>query len=95
MLILQHTTTNLITIMIINSNNPCNLNANEAEHAIALSSGVIKLICGVANSVAELVCLNAYDEIKKHPKFRHLGKHCFNNAMKGFKTYKANLVNPS
>ena len=80
---------------LINANNQRNLSKDEAEKAIYSSSGVVKLVCGNANSAAHLVMLRAHDEIKRHPAYRHAVKRQYKKAVEAMEEYRRNLLHPS
>lgn len=66
---------------------------DEINHAIAR----IKLMVGIGNNAAWAACLDAYDTIKRHPRFNTLckggvtPKEDFERAFKEFKRYERNL----
>lgn len=64
------------------------------SHTLARASSVVKLVCGVANNAAYYVMMDAHDKVKKHPRYKHEVKKAFKDAIKEWKTYEANLVNP-
>ena len=78
--------------MIINVKNPKGLSKEEADHAVALSSGIVKLVCGVGNSAAHIVMLQALEEVKKHPAYRQTVKKAYKEAVKEMSAYRMRLL---
>lgn len=66
--------------------------------ALLAASGLMKELMGVANNAAWLVCLDAYDELKKLPNWRKRTKggdtvaQCFRKVFKEFHSYERNLI---
>lgn len=67
----------------------------EVERAIALSSGVVKVVTGVGNSAAHLIMLNSLAELKKTKLYRHQAKRAFKLALDEMDAYKRNLLHPT
>ena len=63
--------------MNINCRNVLGLDRKQAERAVYMSCGIIKLVCGVGNSAAHLVMLNAHDKIKQHPAYKQRVKKAY------------------
>ena len=61
-------------------------------NAMAKAAGVVKLICGVANNVAWLVTLDAYDHAKQCKRYRHEVKKAFKQAIAEWHAYENRLV---
>lgn len=56
----------------------------ELERALSNSSSVVKLACGVGNNCAIAVMLDAHDQIRKHPNYRHEVKRLYKQAIELF-----------
>lgn len=67
----------------------------EVERAIALSSGVVKVVTGVGNSAAHLIMLNSLAELKKTKLYRHQAKRAFKLALEEMEKYRRDLLHPT
>lgn len=65
---------------------------DELELALATSASVVKLTCGVGNNVAIAVMLDAHDQIKKHPNYRHQVKYLYKQAIELFRQNERQLL---
>ena len=68
------------------------LSREEMAKRVSKSSALIKMMCGIGNNAAWACCLEAMDQLRQHPNFRHKVKQGFNAAMEGFKAYERCLV---
>lgn len=64
----------------------------ELQDALAKSASVVKLVCGVANNATWHVMINAHDEIKKHPNYRHQVKRFYKQAFDVFRDNERQLL---
>lgn len=81
--------------MNINCRNVLNLDKQQLERAVAMSCGIVKLVCGVGNSAAHLVMLNAHDKIKQHPAYKQRVKKAYREAMSEMDAYRRGLMHPT
>lgn len=81
--------------MIINVKNPLGLSKEEAEHAAALSLGIVKLVCGVGNSAAHIVMLQALEQIQHHEGYKQAAKKAYKEAVKEMAAYRMRLLHPT
>lgn len=81
--------------MNINCLNILNLDKQQAERAVAMSCGIVKLVCGVGNSTAHLVMLNAHAEVKKHPAYKQKVKKAYKEAIAEMDAYRRGLMHPT
>ena len=81
--------------MNINCRNVLGLDRKQAERAVYMSCGIIKLVCGVGNSAAHLVMLNAHDKIKQHPAYKQRVKKAYKEAMAEMDAYRRGLRHPT
>lgn len=68
------------------------LNSEELGHRVFKSSVLIKTMCGIGNNAAWACCLEAMDQLRRHPNFRQRVKQAFKAAMEEFKAYERRLV---
>ena len=64
----------------------------ELTERVAKVAGLVKTVTGIGNNAAWAACLDAMDQLKKHPQFRHLVKREFNGALLDFKAYERQLI---
>ena len=64
----------------------------ELTERVAKVAGLVKTMTGIGNNAAWATCLDAMDQLKKHPRFRHLVKREFNSALLEFKAYERQLI---
>jgi hypothetical protein len=62
---------------------------------LSKASSAIKTVCGVGNNTAILFMLEAHDEIKATPLYRHQVKHAFKEAIKAMNDYRKQLRSSS
>lgn len=68
------------------------LSREEMASRVGKSSALIKMMCGIGNNAAWACCLEAMDQLRRHPRFRHRVKQVFKAAMEEFKAYERRLV---
>lgn len=66
----------------------------DVEHAVALASGVVKIVVGVANGVAMISVGNSLDRVKKSRYFRHRIKSAWREVEKVRMQYRSALIYP-
>ena len=81
--------------MNINVSNPRQYTREQLESVLAHLAGVVKQIIGVPNNMAQVAMMNARDQLKKHPRYRHQVKKAFNDAFAAFDKYERVLLNPT
>lgn len=59
---------------------------------LARAASAVKLVCGVANNATWLVMMDAHDQIKKHPNYRHEVKHLYKAAIEQFRKQEKQLL---
>lgn len=64
----------------------------EFEHSLASVASVVKLTCGVGNNAAHLIMLDAHDQIRKHPNYRHEVKRLYKQAIALFRQQERGLL---
>ena len=64
---------------------------NDLAIRLAYASGAVKLVTGVFNNAAWLVCLDALSEARKHPNFKHKAKRAYNRVIEEYKAYERRL----
>ena len=64
----------------------------ELTERVAKAAGLVKTMTGIGNNAAWAACLDAMDQLRKHPRFRHLVKREFNGAILEFKAYEKRLI---
>lgn len=70
----------------------------ELIEQVGRASSVVKLVCGIGNNAAWLVCLDALDRLKKHRNWKQHVKggstvaHDYNRAIYAFKLYEKKLL---
>lgn len=70
----------------------------ELEIRVARAAGIVKLVCGLGNNAAWMVCLDAHDAVKKHPRYgqRVKGGHTvgffYQKVLKMYKDYERLLL---
>lgn len=58
----------------------------------AVGSSLVKLITGVGNNAAWLVCLDALDKIRQHKSYKHQIKRAYKQAIEEFHRYERKLI---
>jgi hypothetical protein len=62
------------------------------EQDIYYIAGQVKLVCGMGNNAAWVLCLDALDQLRKHPSYRQNVKRAFKEAMEEFARYERGLI---
>lgn len=66
---------------------------HEMMHSISLAAATVKLVCGVGNNAAWLVCLEAHDHAKQCKQYKnHSVRHEFKQALKMYHKYERRLI---
>ena len=66
--------------------------AEQMNLDLGRAASVVKLVCGVANNATWLVMLDAHDQIKKHPRYRHEVKRHYKMALDLFRKQERSLL---
>lgn len=70
----------------------------ELEIQVAKAAGVVKLVCGLGNNAAWMVCLDAHDVIKKHSRYNqrvkggHTVGYFYRKVLKMYRDYERMLL---
>lgn len=70
----------------------------ELEIRVAKAAGVVKLVCGLGNNAAWMVCLDAHDVIKKHSRYNqrtkggHTVGYFYRKVLKMYRDYERMLL---
>lgn len=64
----------------------------ELSQRVAHASGIVKLICGVANNAAWVVVLDGYDAARKCKAYKHEVKRAFHLAIDAWHEYENRLI---
>lgn len=64
----------------------------ELTERVARMSALIKTMTGIGNNASWAACLEALDQLRKHPRFKHAIKREFTLAIDAFKAYEARLI---
>lgn len=68
------------------------LGADGVAHLLANIASSVKLVTGVANNAALLIMLDAHDQVKQHPRYRHEVKRAYKQAIEAWHDYEAQLL---
>ncbi len=64
----------------------------EIERQVGAVASMVKLATGVANNAAIAIMLDAHDQAKRHPNYRHKCKQAYRQALKEWHDYEAHLL---
>lgn len=64
----------------------------EIERQVGAVASMVKLATGVANNAAIAIMLDAHDQAKRHPNYRHKCKQAYRQALKEWHDYEARLL---
>lgn len=65
---------------------------NELARRAVQAAGVVKLACGLVNNATWVVLMNAHDEARKMPNYRHQTKQAFKHVFELWREYENNLL---
>ncbi len=60
--------------------------------AVASAAGLVKVVVGTANNAAWMACLDAFDNVRRHPAYRHQVKHAYRKCFDALHAYERELI---